>query len=106
MPIDTPDNRRIYAKMVARAWTDDSFKKTLVADPTKAARDSGMTLPANAVVKVVDQGQAFTANESSSPPALTILLPARPANLSDEQIMSNKGEPYIGSAGVVCSSSD
>ena len=104
--MDSEKNKRLYAKIVARAWTDDAFKQELLKDPSKAVRDAGMDLPPDAVVSIVPKGNGFVATTTCKPPTLELTVPARPADLTDEAIMSDAtSDKYIASLGLVCSSS-
>lgn len=85
--MDTPTNRKLYAEIVAKAWTDDDFKALLVKDPNKTVRDCGMSLPSNAVVSIVSSGNGFGIDTICTPPRLELTLPPRPADPIDEAIL-------------------
>ena len=94
-------NKPIYAKIVARAWSDDSFKAALLQDPTKIAKESGMTLPDDAIVTVVDQGAGLLVDTSGPRPRLELTLPPRPDDLVDEALLQDSLDPpFIASAGL------
>jgi len=42
-----------YAKLVARTWSDDSFKSRLLNNPTDALAEVGVTVPEGIAVKVL-----------------------------------------------------
>jgi hypothetical protein len=102
--MDSEKNKRLYAKIVARAWTDDAFKQELLNDPGKTVRDAGMVLPPDAVVSIVETGNGFVASTTGQHPTLELTLPPRPANLTDEAILSYTGDEFIASLGVSSSS--
>ncbi|WP_299611667.1 NHLP leader peptide family RiPP precursor [uncultured Tateyamaria sp.] len=43
-----------YAKVVGRAWTDEGFKKKLLADPAAALSEFGIKMPKDVSVVVVE----------------------------------------------------
>ena len=46
-------SRADYARLVARAWSDESFKSRLLTDPTDALAEVGVAVPEGISVKVV-----------------------------------------------------
>jgi hypothetical protein len=46
------DARRALAKVIARAWTDDTFRQWLHKDPVAALQDSGLKVPEGAKVHI------------------------------------------------------
>ena len=46
--------RAVYAKVVARAWDDASFKAKLKSDPHSALAEHGIEVPVGLTVKVVE----------------------------------------------------
>jgi hypothetical protein len=77
-PQSTSELQKNYAKIVARAWRDEGFKKRLVSDPGSVLKEGGLYVAPNRTVKVVEQ-----TNE-----VFYFMLPQRPANLTDEQLDS------------------
>ena len=65
-----------YGQVVARAWRDEAFKQRLLADPAGVLREHGIAVPAGQQVRVVED----TDQQVHLP------LPAKPGNLSDEQL--------------------
>ncbi len=49
------EHRRKMAKIIAKAWTDESFKERLVSDPKAVLIENGIDLPAGLQVKVLEQ---------------------------------------------------
>ena len=64
------------ARMVTRAWRDPDFKKRLAADPKAVLAEAGIKLPAGVTVSLVEDSDTH----------LHLVLPARPAALSDAQL--------------------
>ena len=48
------DLNKQWGQVVAKAWTDASFKKQLLADPAAALKASGLEVPRGLQVKVVE----------------------------------------------------
>ena len=97
-------NKPIYAKIIARAWSDDSFRAAFLRDPTKVAKDSGMTLPEDAIVTVVESGAGFLVDTSGPHPKLELALPPRPDDLADEALLEPAGSnAYTPCRGLGCS---
>jgi hypothetical protein len=43
---------KIWAKVIAKAWSDPGFKKRLLNDPTVVLRENGLELPPGAQFKI------------------------------------------------------
>ncbi len=66
-----------YGQLVARAWSDESFKQRLLAAPAAALAEQGIAVPAGLEVRVVE----------NSPTVVHLALPPAPSEeLSDEQL--------------------
>jgi len=79
---NTIDERKEYAKVIAKAWTDDEFKKRLLADSTAVLKENGIEIPEGMTVKFIEQEE---------PKENEILVPLRPrpaetGDLSDEDL--------------------
>jgi Nitrile hydratase, alpha chain len=71
------DGAAAYAKVIAKAWRDPSFKAKLLADPQAVLEEAGMAVPAGVTVKVVEN----TATH------FHVVLPPKPTGqLSDEAL--------------------
>ncbi len=44
-----------YAKLIAKAWSDESFKERLLTDPRAVLEAEGISVPPGVDVKVVEQ---------------------------------------------------
>jgi len=60
-----------YAKVIAKAWSDASFKEKLLADPRAVLEAEGISVPPGVDVKVVEQTDK----------QLFFVLPARPEDI-------------------------
>jgi hypothetical protein len=71
------------SQVYARAWTDDAYRQSLLADPASALRAQGVELPANVEVIAVE----------NSDKVFNLVLPARQpeGELSDDQLEDVSG---------------
>ena len=74
-----------WGQVVAQAWSDDSYKQRLLADPAAVMAEQGLTPPAGKQVRVIED-TADTVN---------VVLPAKPDELSDDEL-----DQAAGGAGV------
>jgi len=74
----TFEERKEYAKIIAKAWVDVEFKAKLLADPAAVLAENGIEIPEGMTVKVVERKE----NE------IMIPLPPKPAvvHLSVEEL--------------------
>jgi hypothetical protein len=82
-----------YGRLVARAWTDDSFLSQLQSDPAQALQGEGIDVPAGVPVAVgvveptgngsVD-GQWEEFQNASPTAGITVWVPKKPADLSGD----------------------
>ncbi len=75
----TIEERKEYAKIIAKAWVDEDFKKRLLADPASVLAENGIEIPEGMTVRVVE------GNENE----ILVPIPPRPpenAELSDEDL--------------------
>jgi hypothetical protein len=49
------EHRKKMAKVVAKAWSDESFKNKLFSDPKTVLEANGIDVPPGLTVKVVEQ---------------------------------------------------
>src|SRR5689334_19045598 len=82
--------------VIAKCWSDDGFKKKLLADPAATLKGEGVKfeLPAGMSIKAVENSEKV----------YHIVIPAKPKELSEEQLdnvaggMPNRGDFSIGSS--------
>ncbi|MDG3439615.1 NHLP leader peptide family RiPP precursor [Nitrospirillum amazonense] len=72
------ENAKVGGRIIAKAWTDEGFKARLLADPAAVLKAEGVEVPAGVTLNVVE----------NSGTAYTLVLPARPTDLSDEDLDS------------------
>jgi hypothetical protein len=77
------DQANNLGQLIARCWSDENFKREFLADPlaTLKAERADLELPADACLKVVQDTEHI----------IHFVLPARPTELSDEQLESVAG---------------
>ena len=77
------EQARRWGQVVAKAWTDEGFKRQLLADPKTVLGEQGITLPAEMEVRVVEDTERLQ----------HLVLPARPAEgeVSEEQLSQAAG---------------
>ncbi len=52
--MDQAAQQKAYAKVVAKAWADEAFKRRLLAEPTQVLQEHGIETPAGMQVRVVE----------------------------------------------------
>jgi hypothetical protein len=71
------DLNKQWSQVVAKAWTDASFKKQLLADPAAALKQQGIDVPRGLQVKVVE----------NTDQVLYLVLPPKPSGeISEEDL--------------------
>ncbi|MDE3045513.1 MAG: NHLP leader peptide family RiPP precursor [Verrucomicrobiota bacterium] len=71
------ETQQKYAKLIARAWSDESFKQRLRTNPTQALKEFGLHTPPNAYCEVVEN----TTNK------VYLVIPKKPSEqLSEEEM--------------------
>ncbi|GAB1394980.1 hypothetical protein MASR1M60_31440 [Rhodocyclaceae bacterium] len=76
-----PDQAKQMQQLIAKCWADEAFKQKLLADPAGTLKAEGMAMPEEVTVRVVEN----TAQE------FTLVIPARPSDLSDEELGGASG---------------
>ena len=85
----TIEERKEYAKIIAKAWVDEEFKKRLIADPATVLKENGIDIPEGMTVKVVERKE----NEIQIP------LPPKPSNLEGSvEELQERMQPTLGTA--------
>ncbi len=67
---------KAWGKIVAKAWSDELFKKRLLADPKTILKEHGFEMPADVTVKVVED----------SGKTVHVVLPERPGELATDEL--------------------
>jgi len=64
----TPERQAGWRNVVAKAWSDDSFKQQLIDDPNAVLAANGVDVPAGVNIVVVE----------NEPDRIHLVLPSRP----------------------------
>jgi hypothetical protein len=67
----TAELSKTWARVVAKAWADEDYKRRLLADPAAVAKEEGVPVPEGLTLKVVED----------APGTRTLVLPPIPAEL-------------------------
>ena len=77
--MNTEQRRRLehqYARIIAKTWQDDAFKKRLAADPVAVLKEYDVEVPPGRQVRVVENTDTV----------FHLVLKQRPADLSHEDL--------------------
>jgi hypothetical protein len=73
-----------YSQLIAKAWTDEAFKKRFLEDPATVLKEYGMEMPSDMKVKVVE----------GTDEEVYLILPPRPSGeLSEEDLRDLTAAP-------------
>jgi len=89
----TGEYAEMYSKVVAKAWSDESFKQRLIADPMTVLTEMGLTVPAAAKLVVHENTQD----------AVHVVLPLPPV---EQELSEAELEKYAGGSSDTCSETD
>ena len=70
------EQQKVVAKIIAKAWSDEAFKKRLLAEPDKVLAEHGIEAPAGMEMKVVENTDKVS----------YFVLPTMPAELNDMMV--------------------
>jgi|WetSurMetagenome_2_1015567.scaffolds.fasta_scaffold298261_2 hypothetical protein len=76
---------KAWSQIVAKAWSDELFKKRLLADPAAVLKEHGIELPTEVAVKVVED----------SAKVVHLILPNPPVELSEEEMNQVAGGTLV-----------
>ena len=80
---DTADWQKGYAQVIAKAWSDDTYKDALLRDPRSALAEAGLEVPSSFEIAVVED----------SADKRHLVLPAKPTDseIDEEALVSAAG---------------
>lgn len=79
------EQAKVYGRIVAKAWTDESFKQRLLSDTAAVLKAEGVAIAEGTAVHMVE----------NTDQVIHVILPAKPAGtLSDEQLGQVAGGSY------------
>src|SRR6476620_4138289 len=64
------------SQLIAKCWSDESFKQKFMADPAATLKAEGITVPAGVSIKAVEDTETV----------FHFVIPPKPAELSDEEL--------------------
>ena len=91
------EQKKLYTKVVAKAWADEAYKQRLLNDPQKVLTEEGVEIPEGVNIHVTEKPHESTGND------LYFTLPAPDKNLTMENMeekiaASTPGSiPFVGS---------
>ncbi|WOJ93370.1 NHLP leader peptide family RiPP precursor [Congregibacter variabilis] len=66
----------LFSQVVAKCWADDDYKQKLINDPAAVLKAEGVEMPEGVSLRVVEDSEQLH----------TIVLPAKPTSLSDDDL--------------------
>jgi hypothetical protein len=91
-PDELQDSARIAGQVIARVWSDDDYKRQLIANPNEVLSEAGMEIPPGLQFRILENTENLT----------YITLPAPPSEeLSDDALEAVAGGSTAGSASTV-----
>ncbi len=85
--------RRVWAKIVAKAWSDAAFKQRLIKDPRSVLKENGIELPPSIECKI----------DEDSEKVLHLVLPKKPSGeLTEESLKKIAAAGGEGKCGGTC----
>lgn len=87
---------RSFSQVVAQAWSDNDYRQRLLQDPEAVLGERGLTPPAGKQVRIVEDTED----------TVHVVLPAKPTELTDEQLDQAAGGIDTGpkACGCFCNS--
>ncbi len=84
--MDQEEQGKKMSQLIAKCWSDEAFKKKLLADPAAVLKAEGMAAPAGMQVRALE----------NTDKVFHLVIPARPTDLSDENLdkVAAGLEPY------------
>ena len=74
--MDPKESQVAWGKVVAKAWSEELFKRRFLADPKTVLKEHGIEVPGEVTIKVMED----------SGTTVHLVLPARPGELSDAEL--------------------
>jgi hypothetical protein len=70
------DQGKKMSQLIAKCWSDEDFKRKLLADPAATLKAGGVEVPGGLSVKAVENNDKV----------FHLVIPAKPTDLSDEDL--------------------
>ena len=85
------EHMKQWGQVVARAWSDDTFKQRLLSDPKAALAEAGLPIPPNVQVQV----------HEATPSHLHLMLPPPPQGRSGAKLSEAELDQVAGGTSTV-----
>ena len=69
-----------WARIVAKAWADEDFKRRLLAEPAAVLKEEGVEVPAGVKLQVIENTES----------TMNLVLPAMPKDVGNLQDMDRR----------------
>ena len=79
------EHQKQYARIVAKAWRDENFKKRLLADPTGVLKEEGVEVPEGMQVKAFEE----------TPDTHHFVLPQKPKTLPSDEDLADVAQQHV-----------
>lgn len=83
--MDRSKQTKAHARVIARAWSDSSYRDRLKKDPDAVLAEAGLDLPKGKHVHVVEDTDTRA----------HFVLPVRPSHITDADLRSEEPHPDI-----------
>lgn len=83
--MDRRSQQKAHARVIARAWSDSSYRERLKKDPHGVLAEAGIDVPEEREVHVVEDTDSH----------VHFVLPVRPSHISDADLQSEEPHPDI-----------
>ena len=74
--MNSEEQGKKISQLIAKCWSDESFKQKFIADPAAIFKAEGVAVPAGLSIKAVEDTDIV----------LHFVIPPKPAELSDEEL--------------------
>ena len=74
------EHSKAIARIVAKCWMDESYRKNFIADPAAALKDEGIIVPEGVKIRVLEDTSELR----------SFILPAKPDDLGDVEKLEDR----------------
>jgi hypothetical protein len=78
--MDKEQHSKAIARIVAKCWMDEGYKKSFIADPAAALKDEGIIVPDGVKIRVLED----------TPELRSFILPAKPDDLGNVEELEDR----------------
>jgi len=80
MYMGNDEKAKQWARIVAKAWADEDFKRRLLAEPAAVLKEEGVEVPAGVKLQVIENTES----------TMNLVLPAMPKDVGNLQDMDRR----------------